>query len=935
MGFGVDEVTVSWKAESNISKMQDCARVLVAGNSELTDVIYDSGRTDLNSLGTMLPIPMKPRTRYYWIVQVWGDGGDTAVSEVNWFETGKMDEPWIGSWISTPWDDQCIHPQMKKEIVLPSKVKHARAYVTGTGLYELSINGHRVGKEYFTPGCTAYDARLQVQTYDITEHLYKGDNEISALLGNGWAKGKFGTFPDVNRPYTDKFAFLCELHIELENGDKLVIGTDDSWLCALSQILESSIYDGEVVDAAMVSGQWDHAVVTDCPVAGKLVDRTNLPVVIKQECKPIELITTPAGETVLDMGQNMTGWLRIRVQEPAGTTIHCAYSEVLQDGNFYIDNLRTARAEFVYTSDGSRKWVQPRFTYYGFRYVKLEGFTQPVDIDNFIGCVIYSDLEETGLLETSDDKVNRLFQNALWSQRCNFLDVPTDCPQRDERMGWTGDAQVFCQTASFNMDSYAFFSNWLRDVWAEQQMQGGMVGTVVPSFLQEKQGIPDCTAGGAAVWGDAATIIPWTLYQQYGDKTILESQYESMKAWVDWLRRQDDAEGGRHLRANGFQYGDWLALDGPVQGGVEGGTEKMYIAAAYYFYSAQILAKTAGLLNKAEDASFYGALAEEIKTAIRNEYFTPNGRTDLKTQTSYVLALQFHLIPEHLRDRVAQQLYNRLKADRRHLKTGFVGTPFLCRTLSEAGLSDMAYDVFFQEDYPSWLYEVNMGATTIWERWNSILPDGHISGTDMNSLNHYAYGSIVEWMYRHMAGITPVEPGYRYFEIRPQLNWRLNCVRARYDSPLGFIESSWQREADGNITVKVTVPFGARAEVHLPYMAEQEGARQLEPGTHTINYRPEKERGTALSFSYSLNELKAQPVAAAVIAPLSSLLSRIPEGMRPDPDAPLEEAIPRMDPQIVARLRQIIDLRGMMAELAKVKPKIRDNGLRLNDALAR
>ncbi len=550
-------------------------------------------------------------------------------------------------------------------------------------------------------------------------------------------------------------------------------------------------------------------------------------------------------------------------------------------------------------------------------------------LEDFTCCVVFSDLDETGCLQTSDDKVNRLFQNTLWSQRSNFLDIPTDCPQRDERMGWTGDAQVFCRTASFHMDTYAFYASWLQDLWAEQQMQNGMVGSVVPSFLPEKTDVAGFVNGGGAVWGDCAVILPWTLYSQYGDPAILRRQYPSMKAWVDWLVRRDQANGFTHLHIPGFQYGDWLALDGPVQGGTEGGTEAAYIGSAYYCHAAELVSKAAAVLGEHADADAYGRLAGEIRTAIQNEYFTPNGRTALKTQTSYVLALALNLTGSHLRPRVAAQLCARLEADHRHLQTGFAGTPFLCSVLSESGHSGMAYDVFFQEDYPSWLYEVNMGATTVWERWDSILPDGHISGTGMNSLNHYAYGSIAEWMYRHMAGIHPTAPGFRRFEVRPELDRRLLCVKAAYDSPLGRIESGWQRHEDGTVTVSVTIPFGALATVYLP---DGSCKPELSAGTYCFRCTPRNGPGFGYDLSFSLTALLADPAAAAVLEPLTAFLNAVPEPMRPDPALPLEQALAGLFPPMREQLLSQVDLAAIAARLAAIRVPIRDNGLRLTDS---
>lgn len=868
MGYELKSVTVSWITEDTASKKQIAAQLVVARDAQMKEVLYDSGRDpQLSSLAVTLPISLKPCTRYYWFVTVWGDAGDEATSELNWFETGKMTQDWQAVWITPPWEDKRSHPYVRKAFTLESKVLAARAYVTGMGLYELEINGVRVGNERLTPYCNNYDSWVQYQTYDITKLLIEGENVVGALLGNGWAKGRFGTFGEINTPYTDTFALLCELQITLEDGSVITISTNEDWSCKPSPVIDDNIYDGESYDATKeIPGwskpgfhdlDWDKVKEFAPRGLGKVTERLSLPVLIKETLQPVQLINTAADELVLDMGQNMVGWLRIHINEPKGTQIRITHGEVLQEGCFYRDNLRGAKAEYVYISDGTDRWVEPHFTFYGFRYAKLEGFTKTPQLEDFTACVVYSDLEETGLIETSDPQVNRLFFNALWSQKGNFLDVPTDCPQRDERMGWTGDAQVFCGTASFNMDTYAFYRKFMQDLYVEQKLKDGMVACTIPTFNQVKSSISSFTDGGSCAWGDCATIIPWEVYLHYGDKTILERQYDSMKAWVEWIRRQDVNSGDRKLWTIGFHYGDWLALDGPEEGGVWGGTEHGLIASAYYRLSTHILSKAAAILGLEEDAKAYEELSEQIKVAIQNEYFTNNGRSAISTQTAHVLALHFDLVKPEVRSRVFKDLVELLIKDHMHLKTGFVGTPYLCRVLSDNGHSDGAYELFFQNDYPSWLYEVAMGATTIWERWNSIMPDGRISGTGMNSLNHYAYGSIVEWMYRNMCGIQPLEeaPGFQRFVIRPEINEKLLFAKATFQSPMGRIESGWKWEEKDELTIKLVIPFNTKATVLLTHAeqesvkglenlhARQEGTEvrvELDAGTYVFSYCPTK-----------------------------------------------------------------------------------------------
>ena len=769
LGFDLGKPSFSFITCETTASIQVAAQIQVAIDEEFAQIVFDSGKSEeIDSLAFELPIELKIRTRYYWKVTVWADNGEVATSDLAWFETAKMDETWSSKWI-TPDLDSEIHPILTKDFNIEKSskaIKSARAYVCGLGLYEMNINGKKCGDEYLAPNFNAYDKWLQYQTYDITETLEEGSNIIEVSLGNGIYKGRFGLDRKENL-YGDKFALLCEVVINYEDGTSVIINSDETWKARKSKILSSGIYDGEVYDSTF-NDQTTYEVHEIELGFDKLKARLSLPVKIKERLKVVEVITTPAGETVLDLGQNMVGWIEFKTSAPKGSEITLQFGEILQEGNFYRDNLQSAKCEFKYIADGEEAIVRPHFTYYGFRYVKVSGWYGEVKAEDFTGCALYSDMELTGHIETSNPLVNRLFLNALWGQKGNFLDVPTDCPQRDERLGWTGDAQVFSGTASFNMDTFAFFNKYVYDIAREQEARGGLVPNIVP--------VAGSGDGCSSGWSDAATIIPWTLYLQYGDKKILEEQFDSMKGWVDYIRRIDENTGSKKLWTVGFQLGDWLALDGENPNSFAGGTETGFIASAYYYYSSMIVAKSAKILGKEDVFKEYEALASDIKKAIREEYFTLTGRLALKNQTAYILALYMDLVPEGKKDRVISDFRERLKADKNHLKTGFIGTPYLCKALSENGCNDLSYTLLLNKDYPSWLYAVTMGATTIWERWNSVLPDGKISGTDMNSLNHYSYGSIVEWMYRYMAGINPVEnkPGFRHIKLTPKIG-RASC----------------------------------------------------------------------------------------------------------------------------------------------------------------
>jgi len=862
LGFELgDKPRLSWIVESDSAKKQAAAQVQVSLDENFEDIIFDSGkRSDINSVCYPLDIELKPRTRYYWRVKVWGDDGSFAVSEPAWFETSKMDEPWEAKWI-TPNIDGTVHPILFSDFNIEKEVKSARVYICGLGLFELSLNNQKVGDEYLSPGFTAYDKWIPYQTYDITDYVKEGENRIEVLLGNGWYKGRFGLDRQRNFRYGDKFALICEIVITYEDGTSQVFITDEStWRARKSNIIDSSIYDGEFIDGTMEDNGVYSVSTIDLDI-NKLRPRLNPPIKIKERLKPVEVIHTPAGETVLDMGQNMVGWIEFTNRAPAGEEIFLQFGEILQDGNFYRDNLRTAKCEFKYISNGKEEKVRPHFTFYGFRYVKLTKWYGEVNPDDFCGCVIYSDVEQTGSITTDNELVNKLFQNVLWGQKGNFLEIPTDCPQRDERMGWTGDAQAFSGTAAFNMDVYAFFKKYLYDLMQEQKERGGNVPVVVPAH--------DVTQNGACAWGDAATIIPWNMYVYYGDDSVLIQQYESMKGWVDFIKSRDEAAGDKRLWTNDFHFGDWLSLDveDPTNNRF-GGTDRTFLASAFYCFSARLVAKAARVLNKEEDAVYYEQLADEVREAIQKEYFTSSGRLAIDTQTAHVVALYMDLVPEEYKERIAYNLRLKLKESNYHLRTGFIGTPYLCRVLSEHGSNDIAYKLLTNTDYPSWLYQVIMGATTVWERWNSVLPDGRMSDTRMNSLNHYCYGSIMEWMYRNVAGIKPMEesPGFKRFKLEPQPNYLLKSLNVEFMSPAGKIISRWNIADDGSITFYFKIPFDATAQLILPDSegTEAEGVHELESGEYTFTYMPNRPYKASYGIDTPIEDIHEDEKAWAV-----------------------------------------------------------------------
>ena len=529
----------------------------------------------------------------------------------------------------------------------------------------------------------------------------------------------------------------------------------------------------------------------------------------------------------------------MRINEPAGSQIHIQTGEVLQNGNFYNENLRSAKSEYIYISDGNETVLIPHFTYFGYRYVKITGIKN-LKKEDFTALALYSGFQDTGAIRTGHILVNKLLSNVRWGLKDNFLDVPTDCPQRDERMGWTGDAQVFSPTATYLEDTYSFYAKYLHDMWEEQQDMEGKVPDVVPSC-----GVDTC----ASVWGDAACIIPWNLYCFYGDKSILKDQYPSMKAWVDYVRKVDgDCHGWRYV----FHYGDWLALDNPAGGAdqVFGGTDEEYIANIYYAASAEIVAKTAKILGHEDDAQEYGRLAQSEFDEVKKEYFSLNGRCCIKTQTALLLALKYHLTTDE--EKTRKQLYKLFENNQYKLKTGFVGTPILCNVLTENGFAELAFKLLLNEEYPGWLHEVLLGATTIWERWNSLDENGNISSTGMNSLNHYSYGSIAEWMFAHVAGFYQEKggTGFRVLDMCPLIDRDLKSMDAYYDSPAGKYELSWKVIDDTHIRLKLTIPFGCFAKLTLPFAGEEVFSHKenpmfacvkknkcvLEPGNYEVFY---------------------------------------------------------------------------------------------------
>jgi alpha-L-rhamnosidase len=848
IGIDVLQPRFSWELVSpERGTLQTAYQIRVAlseANLEKGKLLWDSGKKSSDaSIQIVYQGPaLETGQRYYWQIQVWDNlGRSSGWSKPAFWEMGLLkDSDWQARWITTNLQEEAAKSNpatmLRRTFTLKPNVARARIYATAMGLYELELNGTRVGDQVFTPGWTAYDFRYQYQTYEVTSLLKSGENCLGAILGDGWFRGNM-VWQGNRNSYGAKLALLAQLVVTYSDGKSEVVGTDARWKATTGPILASDIYDGEIYDARLEKPGWSQAGYTDqdwesvslmdSPKA-KIVAPEGPPIRKIEEIKPMKLIKTPAGETVLDMGQNMVGWIRLQLRAPAGTPITLKHAEVLDKaGNLYTENLRAAKQTNVYIAKGTGvETFEPRFTFQGFRFVAVSGWPGEPSLEAFTGVVVHSDIVPTGSFESSHKLINQLQHNILWGQKGNFVDVPTDCPQRDERLGWTGDTQAFAPTASFNFDCAGFYTKWLKDLALDQQ-DDGAVPHVIPNVITHKtrQG-----SSASAGWADAALVVPWTVYLAYGDVRVLEQQYPSMKAWVEYMRRE---AADSYLWNTGFTFGDWLAFATTRSDYPGATTDKDLVQTAYFAYSTQILQKTALLLGKKEDAEFYAGVLAKIQAAFLKEFVTANGRLSSNTQTAYSLALAFDILPESLRKTAAERLAKDVRQFK-HITTGFLGTPVICHVLSRYGYLDEAYMLLNRTEYPSWLYPVTQGATTIWERWDGQKPDGSFQDIGMNSFNHYAYGAIGEWLYRVTAGIEidPERPGYKHILIQPQPGGQLSMAKASIRSMYGLVSSGWETK-DGKMTLGVEVPANTTATVRLPKARLEkvtESGRPLQPG---------------------------------------------------------------------------------------------------------
>ncbi|KFI94323.1 alpha-L-rhamnosidase [Bifidobacterium stellenboschense] len=886
LGFDYGTPRCSWLVEGASDETIAATRIEVSDSPAFSHIVHtveSAPGSPLDSAATPLDFRLEPRTRYHVRVTATGADGTAARGE-GWFETGKMDEPWEGRWITPSEEDNRrddgYHPEFAREFAVDGPVEQARLYICGLGLFEAELNGRKVGDEHLTPYTGDYDREVQSIAFDVTGMLDAAPgatNTLSVRLGNGWYKGRFG-LAGKEHLYGDSFRLVAELRIRRSDGTETVIGTDaGTWRYRGSDTTFSGIYDGETLDRTRWAGgdnPWKPAVETS--VDATLTDRLSLPVTVHEILPVREVVHTPAGETVLDFGQNFAGCVAFRSHLPAGVRVTLDFGEILQHGDFYNANYRSAKSRFVYVSDGREETVAPSFTYFGFRYVRVTGWPEgtPLDPADFEGRAMYSDLRRTGRIDTGRDDVNRLVSNALWGQRSNFVDLPTDCPQRDERLGWTGDAQVFCGTASYAMDTAAFYRKFLHDLRGDQRKLGGGVPGVIPMLDPHGAAI-------GAVWGDAATFMPTILFERYADKTALRETYPMMRDWIDWIADNDRERGARYLFDFCPQLGDWLALNGRTQQSMKGGTDDFFISSCYWAESTRMTADAAAILGLDDDERRFRDLYGRIREAVLREYYTPTGRLAIDTQTGYVVALYSGIYPD--KDRLVEAFRERLYKDCYRISGGFVGAPIMCRVMADNGMGDEAMNLLLSHDFPGWMHCIDLGATTIWERWNSMLDDGTCSGTMMNSFNHYAFGSVVEYLYRNVAGLTALEPGFRRARIAPMPDARLGHCRMSYDSAYGRYRSEWEILADGDLHVTVEVPFGCEAEVRLPFHPDaaetpDAGGRTVVTvgaGVHGFTYTPTRDMRARYSRSTLFKRMLADDEAMAIIARETPMLAHM------------------------------------------------------------
>ena len=850
-GIGESAPRISWKVSTERPGWRQRAyeieirrepetgagRAIEAAEAAEAGAPWTSGRIESDEC-LLVPWPgdaLRSRDRLVVRVRVWASGGATGEGEARpsaWTEWSPVE---IGLLHPTDWQAVLVEPErslpdrddwppvlFRRDFAVSGDVAAARLYVTAHGVYEVEINGRRVGDHVLAPGWTSYHQRLRYQSFDVTATVQAGENHIRAAVAEGWYCGHLGFHGGRSRIWGEEVALLAQLEIRYADGRSETIATDGSWTWANGPFLGSGIYAGETYDARREPGEWKSVRVAGREKA-ELIAPMGPPIRRTQEIEPVAVTRSPSGKPIVDFGQDLVGRVRFRVEGQPGDTITLRHAEVLEDGEIATRPLRGAAAVDRYTLRGhSEEEWEPAFTYHGFRYVEVTGWpgstateSAAPDASAIRAIVIHTDMQRTGWFECSNALLNRLHENIVWTMRGNFMDVPTDCPQRDERLGWGGDLGVFLPTATFLYDCSGMLSSWLGDVAAEQRALG-TIPFWIPWFQITFPLVP------SSVWGDVGVIAPWVLYRRFGDLEILRRQFRSMKAWVDQI---EGIAGPSHLWQSGLHLGDWLDPSAPADAPEAAKTDKYYIATAYHALVTRLVARTAALLGATADAARYGKLADDVAAAFRAEYTTPNGQVTSDAQTAYALALEFDLLEPEQRSRAQRRLTEIVRDNGFRIGTGFVGGRVIGDALTNAGEVDAAYHMLTRTDNPSWLYAVTMGATTIWERWDSMLPDGRLNPGDMLSFNHYALGAIGDWINRSVAGLAPAEAGYRRILVAPRPGGGLSYARAIHETPFGRAKVAWHR-AEGKLVVFVDVPPGSTALIHLP----EPGWRDVEAG---------------------------------------------------------------------------------------------------------
>ncbi len=834
--LGLDELRprLSWLvSDERRGAVQTAYQVRVASSQEMLAKegadLWESGRVKSSQSVHVVyeGAPLASCQRVWWRVRTWDAGGEPSPwSEPSWWEMGLLArKEWQGQWIGSPLvgggrtSSPC--PYLRRGFIADKPLRAARLYATALGLYDFFLNGRPVDDRVFAPGWTEYTKRVPYQVYDVTDLLQAGENVLGAILGDGWYCGHIAWWD--RQVYGDRPRLLAQLRLDFTDGSRATIATDGAWKWAAGPILESDMIMGECYDARREMEGWGRIGFDDAkwsPVeifkdpGIALVAQCGPPVRRIEERAPVrktvaekDLYGRPAW--IFDLGQNIVGRVRLKIRGKPGTMVRLRYGEMLQaDGSLYTANLRSARATDYYTlKGGCVETYEPRFTFHGFRYVEVSDQFDQIASADVTGVVLHSDTPTTGEFECSHPLVNQLQSNIRWGQKGNFLEVPTDCPQRDERLGWMGDAQVFTRTAAFNMDVAAFFTKWQQDI-ADAQSRRGEFTKISPHVMDTEDGGP--------AWADGGIICPWTIHLCFGDTRLLERHYASLVRFVESMRASSQDLIRAHERSKGFHgFGDWLAVDAVERDRTP--TPKSLIGTAYFAHDARLLSRIATRIGKKADAHKYAKLASEIRAAFNREFVTPGGRVVGHTQTGYLLALGFDLLPEAKRAAAVEHLVSDIERRGNHLSTGFVGTPLLAPVLSRFGRTDVAYRLLLQETYPSWLYTVKQGATTMWERWNSWTKEQGFGDVAMNSFNHYAYGAIGEWIYAVVGGIDldPERPGYRHIRLAPRPGGGLTHARASLRSIHGLIECRW-RIRNKKFFLDVTIPANTTATVRVP-----------------------------------------------------------------------------------------------------------------------